>query len=152
MNCPKCGKPVENSAKFCEFCGATVERGSMQTPVVVANKPNTGDVRQKNVGATLKKMWILAAVAIVLVIITHFIAMVPISRESQEIVDDRTSHLRGHSSSNCQKCKSYKEDLEEINHDGAVLWRETITDCSLIALAGAVVYGVGAMVEKREDS
>ena len=159
MNCPKCGMSIENNAKFCEFCGTAVEKGG-STQAVVPNKQEAEDVCRKNPGIMLKKMWIISVIAIALVIITFFVAMVPLSREAKSISVERREHISyenrnsyyGHDSENCSKCRSYKREEENNNRDGAMLWQKTITDCSLIALAGAMVYGVGFIAEKSVDS
>ena len=116
------------------------------------------DVNCKNIGTKLKKMWVLAAFAIIAVIITHFVGLAPISDQANSISEQAYAHMSyaenretrydPHNEDECSKCIAYEEAKAENDQQAAMLWQGTITYGVLIAFAGAVVYGVGTIAEK----
>ena len=104
-------------------------------------------------GAKVKNMYILAIVAIVFVLIMHMIMWMPIVGESNEVREKWSEHNRNSIGcpdvEECGICEGHDENLTECNVKGAEQWRETATYCALIALGGAVVYGVGVLVEAK---
>ena len=153
MNCPKCGKPTEATAPFCGFCGTNLNEVRLKNYAIA----NTSSENHKNPGTTIKKMWVVSVLAIIAIIITHIVAMVPIKSKAERISDDWADHRSyayqhygsEHNQETCDNCISYRIEQQSYYQQGALQWRNTITYCTLIAFAGAIVYGVGTIAEKQ---
>lgn len=109
-------------------------------------------------GTKIKKMYILAVLAIIFIFIMHIISWTPIISEADEVRENWNEHKHNysyytsHDYSDCDNCKSYEEKIDQYNKMGADLWQNTVTNCVLIAFAGAITYGVGIMVEKNQEA
>lgn len=84
MICKKCGKEIENNAKFCEYCGTAVNQtvenqpsDSPENPVPVnsAAAPAVQKSPKKSPKSVLKTIAIVIAVVAVLLIITAVVTM-----------------------------------------------------------------------------
>lgn len=125
-----------------------VDRGNL---ILYNKKYEGGDIM---VGSKVKKMYILAILAIIFIFIMHIISWVPVVQEANKVRDDwRRHNIKSQCliSDNCEKCEYYDEKIALYDKEGAELWQNTVADCVLIALAGSITYVVGAMAEKKQE-
>ena len=156
MNCPKCGQPVENNTRFCVSCGAAIDMVNLGNYAAQADQSEEeyDEVSYKKPRMFITGMWSWAIIAIITVIITHFVGMAPISDQADRILDQKEAHRYEernhgwHSESGCTICVAYEEAEANNAQQAAVMWQSTITRCALLALAGAIVYGVGTIAEE----
>lgn len=106
-------------------------------------------------GTKIKKLTTISILAIIAIVIMHVISWIPIINESDKIHDrwddHKDNYSYSHNSSNCDKCEDYKEEISYCNQAGANLWQNTITNCVLIAIGGAIAYGVGILVDQAQQ-
>ena len=103
------------------------------------------------IGATIQKFYILAIIGICLLLVCHMIMWLPLVEEHSEYQDeiDDCDSSYCTSSKPCDDCERYEEYQESLNQQGASMWSSTLSSCLLVALAGAITYGVGCLVEAQ---
>lgn len=103
------------------------------------------------IGATIQKFYILAIIGICLLLICHMIMWLPLVEKHSEYQDRIDDCDSGYCTSSypCSDCESLEDRQEELNQSGASMWSDTLGSCLLVALAGAMTYGVGCLVEAQ---
>ncbi len=105
-------------------------------------------------GSGIKNMYSLSIFAIIIIIILHLVSWKPIMNKSTELQEDWKDHRSSEYCErvDCHNCEKYEENIAAYNQQGAVLWQNTLTSCVMIALGGAIVYGIGVIIELKQES
>lgn len=107
----------------------------------------------KVLGSGVKNMYSLSIIAIIAIIILNLVSWKPITNKSTELQEEWQDHKSGGycDKYGCSTCERFEENIAEYNQQGAILWQNTITNCVMIALGGAIVYGVGIIIELKQE-